>query len=138
MCHISWRVCSILELIFSLMINLLSQHSVTEDILFSVLRLSFISLVLIPLKALSEWDGLNSDNLQLSTHLSIRSFISRLPVFSFLYMEKSHTGSYSFSAHRFINTQMFLFYLFFYYFATCLLLSVLLYPLPSTSHIYPS
>lgn len=119
-CDISAGECAAcLDLSFHLCINLLSQHSVTEDILFSVLQLNFISLLLFPLKTLSEWEQLNSENPQLSTHLSIRSFITLLPVSYFLYREKSHTRSYRFSTRRFIcyknNTQMFF---------TCILLPV--------------
>ncbi len=58
----------------------LSQHPVTEGILFSLLRLNFISLLLFLLKTISEWEWLICDNSQLSTHLSIHSFISLLPL----------------------------------------------------------
>lgn len=106
-----------LDLSFHLCINLPSQHSVTESILFSLLQLNFISLLLFSLKTLSEWERLNSDNSQLSTHLSILSFINLLPVSSFLYVKKQLTCSYCYT-----NFQYFL--------------SVFLRPLPSVSHIY--
>ena len=78
-----------LGLIFSLMHqSSLSQHPVSEGILFSPLQLNFISRLLFLLKTLSEWERLNSDNPQLSTRLSIHSFINLLPVSSFLYIKR--------------------------------------------------
>lgn len=74
------------DLSFHLCINLFTlslspaPHPVTEGIPFSPLQPNFISLLLFLLKTLSEWERLNSDNPQLSTHLSMHSFINLLPV----------------------------------------------------------
>lgn len=107
--HISWRVCSMLGLIFSLMHQsslslFLSQHPVTEGIPFSLLQLNFISLLLFLLKTLSEWERLNSDNPQLSTHLSIHSFINLLPVF-FFPVHQAALGFSAYAVHSFIHVK---------------------------------
>lgn len=122
-----------LNLSFHLCINLLSRRSVTDDIPYSVLRLNFISLVLILLKALSEWDRLNSDNPQRSTHLSIRSFITLLPVSSsYLYTGKFCTGSYCFICFQEQHTNVETI------FVPVFVVTVVFCPLPPNSHIYPS
>lgn len=78
--HISWSVWSMLGLIFSLM------HPSSLGVLLQKASYfpccSWISSVflLFPLKTLSEWERLNSDSPQLSTHLSIHPFINLLPV----------------------------------------------------------
>lgn len=91
-----------LGLIFSLMhqssLSLsLSQHPVTEGIPFSLLQLNFISLLLFHVKTLSEWERLNSDEPQLSTHLSRHSFINLLPASSFLYINRPLTLCYRYT-----------------------------------------